>query len=170
MIHRAALNKNEILAMNDQLIHASMVCYCPLENGDIKNLAQTKSMVYLDPDNETELFENSLDKILVAAKNRENELKVEDKKAIEMDPAEYEKFAGTYEIAPGDNFVIEVEDDKIYFVDRGRKGEIQPEAENKFFIKFPGEITFTFEMAEDGKVESMVANFNGQKIPARKIN
>ena len=170
MIHRAALNSNEILAMKNKLIHSSMVCYTPLENGDIDNLAQTKSIVYLDPDNETELFENSLDKIHIATTNRENELKVEDKKAIEMDPAEYEKFAGTYEIAPGDNFVIEVEDDKIYFVDRGRKGEIQPEAENKFFIKFPGDITFTFEMAEDGKVESMVANFNGQKIPARKIN
>ena len=44
-----------------------------------------------------------------------------------------EKFAGTYEIAPGDNFVIEVEDDKIYFVDRGRKGEILPESVNQIF-------------------------------------
>ena len=170
MIHRAALNGDEIVALNDQLIHASLVCYAPLENGNLKNHAQTKSIVYLDPENGSYLLKRSIDKIHNAALHRANELKIEDKMPIEMDPEEYTKFAGTYEIAENDNFVIEVENDKIYFVDRGRRGEILPEAANKFFIKFPGEIDFTFEIAEDGSVKGMVANFNGQKIPAKRID
>ncbi len=169
MIYRAALNVNEISALMDQIIHASMVCYAPLENGSLKNLAQTKSKIYLDPENEEELFKNTVNKIEITAKNRDNELKVEDKKSISMDPKKYEKFAGKYEIAQDDYFTIEVEDNKIYFVDRGRKGEILPESENKFFIKYPGELTFTFKISENGKVESMVANFNGHQILARKI-
>lgn len=170
MIHRAALNPDEISASKDMLIHASLACYAPLQNGGIENHAQTKSLVYLDPKNENELFDVSLNKIKAAAEKRENELVVEDKKAVSMDPEKYLKFAGKYQIAKGDYFVIEVEDDKVYFVDRGRKGEILPESENKFFIKYPGEITFTFVLTNDGKVESMVANFNGHKIPAVKVN
>jgi len=44
-----------------------------------------------------------------------------------------------------------------------------PKSENKFLIKYPGELTFTFEISENGKIESMIANFNGHQIPAKKI-
>ena len=76
---------------------------------------------------------------------------------------------GKYEIAKDDYFLFEVKEDKLYFTDRGSSTEILPEAENKFYIHFPGEITFTFEIDESGKVIGMEANFNGYKMKTKKI-
>jgi hypothetical protein len=169
VIYRAALNDDEIAVLSDHLIHASLVCYAPFENNEIKNFAQTKNMLYADPENETQLLKNSLEKIKTAAINRKNELVFTEKTAISLSPEELKKFDGKYKISDNDFFKIEVEDDKIYFVDRGRKGEIIAESKNKFFIRYPGELTFTFEIAETGKVVSMTANFNGHQIKATKL-
>lgn len=169
LVYRAALNKNEISILPDQLLHGSLVCYAPFKDGEITNLAQTKNKLHADLENESVLLKNSLKKIETASINRKKEPVFAEKKVVNLTPEELKKFAGKYEIAKEDYFVIEVENDKIYFVDRGRKGEILAESENKFFIKYPGELTFTFTISENGKVESMIANFNGHQIPATKV-
>ncbi|MBI9033825.1 MAG: hypothetical protein JEZ03_05080 [Bacteroidales bacterium] len=168
MIYRSALNPNELSQMQQQLFHASLDCYAPLNNGSLDNFALSNSRILADPSDEPALFNNSVANISKAALARANELKVKHKEPIHMDPKEYLKFAGKYEIAKDDFFVIEVKADKIYLVDRGQSTEILPEAPNKFYIHFPGELTITFDRDEQGKM-ILNANFNGYKMTAKKI-
>ncbi len=168
MIYRATLNQDEIGSLTEQWIHASLASYAPFQNGSIENKAQNNSVLVYAYDDIQERKSASLSNIEIARTARANELIVEHKNAIRIDPEILPQYAGKYKISEDDYFIVEVEEDKIFFIDRDQKGEILPESENVFFIKYPGEITFTFEKDETGKVVALIANFNGYKISASR--
>jgi lysophospholipase L1-like esterase len=168
IIYRSALNCDEIQAGERNLIHASMECYAPLQDGCFDNLAQNNTELVPDPLNPEELLKRSTEMIQKAFESRRNELIVLPKKAIDLDPAVYRPYAGKYEMSESDYFEVEVEDDKIYFIDRGQRAEILPESETVFFYPYPGEITFTFNMDADGNVISLTANLNGYILVGHK--
>jgi len=168
LIYRAALTPEEILANDNTLIHASLDLYVPLNDEQFDNLALNNTQLIINPEAVTESLNHSKEIHSMAALARANELKIEPKKPIELDPAIYQQYKGEYVIAEDDSFIVEVEDNKIYFNDRGRRAEILPEAENVFFIHYPGDITFTFEKDENGNVTTLTANFNGYKLTGIK--
>jgi hypothetical protein len=167
-IYRSALNYDEIKAGETALIHASLECYVPLIDHDIDNLALNNTELITDPGKAEDLLKHSFERIRKADEARKNELIAEPKKAIAMDPEKYRQFAGKYKISEDDFFEVEVEDDKIFFIDRGQKAEILPESETVFFYPYPGDITFTFEKDVNGNVITLTANLNGYILVASR--
>jgi len=167
-IYRSALNANEIAANNESLVHASLAFYSPLKKGEINNLAQNNTFLISDKESAILKIEEIKTKIINAAKIRNSELKVKRKTVVEVDPAIYNAYAGKYYITEDDYFLVETENNKLYFTDRGRKAEILPEAENRFFIHYPGEITFTFEKDDSDRVIKLIANYNGYILEGKK--
>jgi lysophospholipase L1-like esterase len=174
-IYRAALNEMEIEALyKGDMIHASMEIYAPLNDHSIRkdspvnNLALSNAVLIVDPSDTKEkicLLRNKIDE---AARLRMNEYKFKDKEPIDMDPKEFDSFEGFYEIAPGDHFEVTRKSDSLIFIDRGQEMPLLPEAENTFFIKYPGELTVTFIKDDAGLVEALILNANGQTIQANK--
>ncbi len=161
VLYRSALNCDEIQAGERILVHASMECYAPLQDGCFDNLAQNNTELVPDPLHPEELLKRSTEMIHKAFESRRNELVVEPKIAIDLDPAVYRQYAGKYEMSESDYFEVEVDDGKIYFIDRGQRAEILPESATVFFYPYPGEITFTFNKDAEGNVISLTANLNG---------
>lgn len=161
LIYRAALNPEEIMAVSKSLIHGSLCCYATLEDGSTVNLAQNTTVLITDPAQYSEQFDASRKRIEKAADDREKELEVAIKKPIDIDPALFHEYVGIYIIKEDDHFMVETENDKLYFTDRGHRAEILPEGNDRFYIHYPGELTFTFERDESGKVIALTANFNG---------
>ena len=85
-----------------------------------------------------------------------------------MDPEVYKLYAGKYEIAPGDFFIVEKADDKLYLEDRGNKAELLPEGNHKFFIRYPADLTVLFETDDKGSVTGLVFSMNGREMKAVK--
>lgn len=167
-IYRAGLTTDEIIAGETSMIHASLDFYSPLEGDSLENYAQNTTELISDKKSYEEKLSESLNNIKVAAGIRAGELKVKHKKAIDVDPSLYNQYEGKYVISGDDAFTVEVSDNKIFFIDRGRKAEILPEAIDVFFIKYPGEITFTFQRDENDNIVSLEANFNGYKLVGKK--
>jgi hypothetical protein len=109
------------------------------------------------------------EKIARSAVARVNELKVEHKKAMRIDPANLDQYTGQYEIAPGDYFVVEKKDGRLYFTDRGNSAELLPEALNKFFIRYPADLTVVFESDLQGHVTGLIFAMNGREMKASKV-
>jgi hypothetical protein len=108
-------------------------------------------------------------KVLDAQQLRDNELKVEHRQAIEIDPALLDQYVGSYEVEPGDNMIVVKEGEALYLDDHGRKAEILPEGNDQFFIHYPGDILVIFQRDEEGNISGLVFSMNGRKLPARKI-
>lgn len=160
-IYRSALNSDEIKAGEHALIHASLECYTTLQDDRYCNLAQNNTELVPDPKNPEDLIKWSQEMKLKADEARRNELVAEPKKAIVLDPEKYRQFAGKYKVSEDDYFEVEVENDKIYFIDRGQRAEILPESETVFFYPYPGDITFSFDKDSNGNVITLTANLNG---------
>ncbi|MFC2097163.1 GDSL-type esterase/lipase family protein [Bacteroidota bacterium] len=176
MIYRGALNKDEISALeNGKMIHAGLEIYSLLDDTDIiknkklNNIAVSLANAVVEPDENNKQIANILDRIEKARVARNNEIKVKHKKAIKLNSEIYNLYVGKYEIAPGDYFLIEKEDDKLYFVDRGNKAELLPETKTKFFIKYPAELTVLFEIDENEKVKGLIFSMNGREMKAKRI-
>ncbi|MCP4181465.1 MAG: DUF3471 domain-containing protein [bacterium] len=174
-LYRTALNKTDINAITGgQFLHAGLDLYSPLNdkklivNSKIKNYALNDNYAVINSKNDDHKLKAIRGKIIEFNELRKNELKVKYKEPISINKKLYDKYVGNYEIAPGDYFEILKKDDKLYFADRGQETEIFPEAENKFFIKYPAELTIEFISNEKNEVAEMIFNFNGRKMKAQK--
>lgn len=177
MIFRGALNSDEINAINNgELFHASLEVYSLLNeqeltnNSKVENLALSLNYAVVEPNDAAGQIAVLRKQIESAGIERENAKKFEYKKAILIDQAIYDQYVGKYEIAPGDYFVIEKSEGKLFFVDRGNKAEIHPESETKFFIRYPADLTVTFELDENKKVSGLIFGMNGREMKAKRYN
>ena len=108
-------------------------------------------------------------KVAEAEAARRNELKVEHRKAIAIDPATLDQYVGSYEVEPGDNMLVVKEEGALFLDDHGRKAEILPEGNDQFFIQYPGDILVIFKRDEEGNIKGLVFSMNGREMPAKKL-
>jgi len=175
-IFRSALNHDEVRVISEgNSLTGSLEVMAPLDDQKLKkgmslsNYAQSLGAAILDPADINIRTAALEEKIARAAVVRANELKVEHKKAIPIDPAVLEQFTGQYEIAPGDYFLVEKKEGRLYFIDRGNSAELLPEATNKFFIRYPADLSVVFESDGKGHVTGLVFAMNGRKMKASKV-
>jgi len=70
---------------------------------------------------------------------------------------------------PGDLFLVEQKDNKLFFTDRGNSAELLAEAVDKFFIRYPADLTVTFSRDEAGKIIKLIFSMNGRSMEAKKV-
>ena len=87
-----------------------------------------------------------------------------------VDFAVYDKYVGTYKLAPGAIFTITREGDQLFAkLGQQPKFEVFPESETDFFYKVV-DAQLTFHKDGNGKVTHLVLHQNGadQKAPREK--
>ncbi|MGB6692468.1 MAG: serine hydrolase [Terracidiphilus sp.] len=85
--------------------------------------------------------------------------------AIPVDPKVLAQYAGTYELHPGFDLVVTVENGQLMTQATGQsKVPIYAESETKFFPLFPAEIEFVKD--DEGKVTSLILHQGGHDMKA----
>jgi len=177
LIYRAALNQEEINMLRDGKLYGSGLEVASLlteadfkaKSNKLTNYALSLGNAFTSDENLIQETAFLIGRIEEAQYEREHELKVEHRKAIDIDPAELDQFVGTYEIATDDNMLVVKEDDKLYLDDHGRKAEILPEGDGHFFIHYPGDILVIFQKDESGMVSGLIFSMNGREMEAKKV-
>ncbi len=111
-----------------------------------------------------------LDDVLESGKSTSEKMDISsDKGGIDIDPAIFDKYIGSYEIAPNYIAAIFRKEGKMMLQVTGQPElQIFPESEKRFFLKVvKADLEFGFN--EDGTVKGMVLFQNGQIIPARRL-
>jgi hypothetical protein len=93
----------------------------------------------------------------------------EQRNAVELDPAIYEKYAGIYQLPPDIMITVTSRDGRL-FVKAGDNPEfeIYPESETDFFAKIT-ELQLSFQVDADGTVTGMNISESGQELQAEKV-
>jgi CubicO group peptidase (beta-lactamase class C family) len=102
---------------------------------------------------------------------RTNEPLPSERRAVTLDPAIYDAYAGVYELAPGFNLTVTREGAQIFAQATGQsKAEIFPQSETEFFLKVvDARITFQRGDAGNGKVTGLVLHQGGRDVPAKRL-
>lgn len=88
---------------------------------------------------------------------------------VSVDPDVLERYVGRYQLAPTFIITITRDGDQLTAQATGQPSfAIYPSSETEFFLKVV-EAQLTFNVAEDGTVESLTLHQNGQQMPAQKI-
>lgn len=177
MIFRGALNIDEVNALHlGKAIDASLEVASLMFEDDftpygkeLKNHALSNGHARVDADDMDKASAALQQKIEDAYIKRENELKVEHRKAIDVNPEKLLEYEGTYEIEPGDNLIVTKEDNMLFLDDHGRKAEILPYEEDNFFIHYPGDILILFERDETRNINGLTFSINGREMKAKKL-
>jgi len=81
-----------------------------------------------------------------------------------------ERYLGVYEIKPGFDITITIEDEKLMSQATGQqKFQIFPESQTKFFLKVV-DAQIKFIESENGNFESFILYQGGQEITGKKKN
>ncbi|MEO1402322.1 MAG: serine hydrolase [Cyanobacteria bacterium J06635_1] len=89
---------------------------------------------------------------------------------IEVDPALYEKYVGTYQLLPDMQVTMRVEEGQLVGQATGQDSFVlYPSSEIDFFAKIV-DVTVTFSLSEDGIVEGFTLRQLGQDLFAPKID
>ncbi|MGB8953008.1 MAG: serine hydrolase [Candidatus Aminicenantales bacterium] len=92
-----------------------------------------------------------------------------ERKAITLDPAIYDQYAGEYELSPGFSIFVTRENNTLMTQATGQqKFEVFPESETQFFLKVV-DAQIEFIKDSSGIVTGLVLYQGGQKLPAKKI-
>ena len=176
LVYRAALNDDEARALKGgALPTGSLEVYAPLHGetpglgAAVENRAQSSSVVRFKPATLEQELAILADKIEAARVLRENEFVVEETPVIELPADLLARYAGKYEISPGDQIEITREKNRLLLVDGDNRIELFAESQTKFYIRTAGDMTVSFEKDEEGDVTRLVLNAGGQQIPAVKV-
>jgi CubicO group peptidase (beta-lactamase class C family) len=98
-----------------------------------------------------------------------NAFQPEEKALAEVDPSIYDQYTGKYMLSPGVTVTVSKENNRLYVQVPGEDPEeFFPESETDFFsIEMDFQITFVKN--EEGAIEKIVANYQGQKLELKKI-
>ena len=89
--------------------------------------------------------------------------------AIDLDPAIYEKYVGTYQLLPEMQIAIRVEDGELTAQATGQGSFVlYPTSETEFFAEV-ADITVVFSVSDVGTVEGLTLRQMGQELVAPKI-
>ena len=88
---------------------------------------------------------------------------------VEVDEEILNRYAGTYNLAPGFDIVMTVEDGKLMTQATGQgKFQLFPKSETRFFLKVvPAEVEFVAD--ENGEYNKMILYQNGQEVTGRRL-
>jgi hypothetical protein len=178
LVYRSALNADEVCALRDgTLLRGSLEIYAPLlkpvvPGEPVENRARSLSQLIACPAECAGALDRIDGKIAAAAKARAAEMVVEEKQPVDIDPAQYKKIVGEYEIAPGARIKVLREKNRLFIRMPGQPPvELLPESEVRFFVRFPlEEITVTFEKNDAGEVTRLVVAIGEEKIPAGRVD
>ena len=89
--------------------------------------------------------------------------------AIDLDPAIYEKYVGTYQLLPEMQIAIRVEDGELTAQATGQDSFVlYPTSETEFFAEV-ADITVMFSVSDVGTIEGLTLRQMGQELVAPKI-
>ena len=93
----------------------------------------------------------------------------EQRQAVKLDPAVYDRYVGRYELFPGFMLTITRQGDKLMSQATGQqKCEIFPESETEFFLTVV-DAQITFVKNEDGTVDRLILHQAGLDLPGGRI-
>jgi len=91
----------------------------------------------------------------------------EDPAAGKIDARNFENYAGTYEVAPGQTRTVTHEGEKLFVTRKGKREELFPEAQDIFFRKgVEGRILFRTN--DRGTVDALIDRRNNEDVIWRK--
>jgi CubicO group peptidase (beta-lactamase class C family) len=92
-----------------------------------------------------------------------------ERKEVAVDPALYDLYTGTYELAPGFTMTFTREGGQLFVQPTGQaKVEIFPESETRFFLKVT-DAQIVFERPGDGPATGLVFHQAGREVPAKRV-
>ncbi len=95
--------------------------------------------------------------------------KLPDEKAVTVDPALFDDYAGKYDGGNGLMIVITREGDKMYMQAATMpKYQLHAASDTEYFTE-EAKARFTFKKDESGKISQVEINFGGQIIPAKRV-
>jgi CubicO group peptidase (beta-lactamase class C family) len=105
----------------------------------------------------------------IAAEYEWPDYRPREREISKVDPSIYEKYVGSYELAPGVVLTVTKEGDRLFSQGPGQpRSELLPESENSFFLRNI-DAQFTF-VREGEQVVRVVIRRGGREFQARKIN
>ncbi|MFH0734961.1 MAG: SGNH/GDSL hydrolase family protein [bacterium] len=143
-IYRSALSVNNLINLdNNKIISASLDLYSDLGKS-IQNLALSNTALYLSDKQARD--KSDILKILI--QNADIERKktpiFKEKKPIRLSTQILNKYIGSYFSDRKEEMRVYLKDGKMVLNAFGNEAELIPESKNVFFIRYPGEITITF--------------------------
>lgn len=175
LIYRASLHADEIMTVATGVPPLASLEYAALANNPSEgwpisaNQAAATCEATLDTEVKNERIGTLKQKMAAAHVARQSEPFFPPKKPIAATPGLYGRFAGKYQIAENDFFVITLDQSKLYMEDRGNKAELLPESAVKFFIHYPADLTVEFIEDGSGRVTELVFSMNGREMRAKKV-
>jgi len=98
-----------------------------------------------------------------------NDFQPKEKTLAEVDPSIYDLYTGKYKLSPRVIIAVFRENNRLYFQAPGEDPEeLFPESETNFF-SIEMDLQITFVKNEEGAIEKIVANVQGQKLELKKI-
>jgi len=99
-----------------------------------------------------------------------NDFQPKEKILAEVDPSIYDLYTGKYTLSPGVIVNVSKEDDRLYVEAPvgGGTVELFPESETDFF-SLEMDFQITFVKNEEGVIEKIKVNYQGQKLELKKI-
>ncbi len=93
-----------------------------------------------------------------------------EKKEVAVDVSILKNYVGAYELQPGFNLVMTLEDGKLFTQATGQpKNQLFAESETKFFLKVVN-AQVEFIKNDAGQYDSLILYQNGQQMPAKRKN
>ena len=90
-----------------------------------------------------------------------------ERKEIAIDPKLLDLFVGTYSLAPGIDFVVTREGDRLFGTQQGAKTVLIPESDTRFFTR-RNDVSLQFNLGGDGKAESITFTQRGTTRKAQR--
>jgi CubicO group peptidase (beta-lactamase class C family) len=91
----------------------------------------------------------------------------QERPVAEIETSMYDQYAGRYELAPGADVIVSVEQGKLFGRYGGQKVELYPESQTKFFSRI-ATVEVEFVKSESGEISSLLLHDNGCTITARR--
>jgi hypothetical protein len=95
--------------------------------------------------------------------------KLPDEQPVEVDPSIFDKYVGKYDIGSSDIVYISKEDNKLFVQGANLPAyQLLPASDTEYFLR-EANARVTFNVGEDGMIDSAVINLSGNVITAVKI-
>ena len=98
-----------------------------------------------------------------------NDFQPKEKTLAEVDPSIYDLYTGKYRLSPRVIITVFRENNRLYIQAPGEDPEeFFPQSETDFF-SLESDMQITFVKNEEGVIEKIVVNYQGQKLELKKI-
>ncbi len=164
-----------------EFVDGKLMCHLPIStnpNSELKPLSETEFFISDSPHRIT--FELDADgavtglTILTIYGGKMKGIRTDkplpsQRESIQVEKAILEQYTGLYQVAPGIDFSIQLEEGSLMAIAPGQpKMQLFAETESVFFMK-EAPVSITFEKDAAGCVSGMLIDQGGEKMPAKKV-